>query len=852
MKQLRFPTNFYVRRSSITPKTDCLLYCSSRSTIEDQSLDTVPIVPFYFRMLGLSAFTLAILTLVACSPGVFMDARAGVAIKGTLRTGQLPVSNAAIQLYAAGNAGDGSPSTALLASPTYTNSSGEFNVDGYSCPSEDAMLYITATGGTPTSSSGKPNPQFAEMTALGSCGMMTSTSEIKVNELTTIAAVSALAPFMKSYLSVGAGADDRPSLASAFEAAAELANSADGATSGLEVSADKLFLGAKLATLANILSTCTDSASGSAGGTSPCGLLFSRTLSNKGEAPTDTITAMLNVANDPTSNVDAIFALRPSRGPFQPTLSIAPKEWALNIESIPAGPTFSPGSGSSSEPIPVTLSNSRPATAIYPYLTDPSVNRNLGPEIATGSASGLYTAPAAISTAQIVDASATSPSHPGITGVATVSLQSSVTIGISPASIMLQPSQSQTFTASVGNSANIEVKWTLQPSVGSLTGTGIYTAPASISSDQNVTVSVTSVADPTKSASALIALKPNYFSHPGSADSPFNTPLTANEQLGPLPAGFSSLLTDLSSWFRPQQASSPAVWQAAATDPQVSVLFNLSSYDNVNSGLWKRENNSPTVEAQILASSSTTWQVPSSTYGASAKFYYMTTTNPANGWTPPMAPQLNPMTEIPTGGLRIYAPKNALPAQDSDGYFAIFQPDGSVLECYSGIVLSNGTIVCGTFNITQSTSTLTGSQGGVMASTVPVYAGLVREADLDAGAINHALNICISATQLTTSFTGPAISFDRTPNYSGNLPMGTRLAIPLTVNLAAHHFNSATGLMIAKAAQSYGMFLLDRGGLGSLTIRTEQNVTSAAVTNAWDWNTEQDLNWIISQLQVVK
>ena len=340
-----------------------------------------------------------------------------------------------------------------------------------------------------------------------------------------------------------------------------------------------------------------------------------------------------------------------------------------------------------------------------------------------------------------------------------------------------------------------------------------------------------------------------YWKHPGNAASPFNIPLSAAEKLSPVPPGFSSLQIDLSSWFSP--ASSPGVWQASATDPTVHVLFNLNSFANVASGTWKRQGNSPTVEAQILASSSTAYPVATS-FGLYSKYYYMTTSISGTGWVPPMPPALNPQTATPATGLTVHSPADATPANDSDGYFAIFQPDGTVLECYSGIILSSGTIICGTENVTHSWSNLLGAEGGIMASTVPVYAGLVRQADIDSGIIAHALNICISPTQLTTSYTSPAISFDRTPRYSGTLPMGTRLAIPFALNLSSHQFHSTVGAMIARAAQNYGAFLLDRGGPNGFTIRAEKNMTDPAFTNAWDYNTQLDLDWILSQLQLVQ
>ncbi len=50
------------------------------------------------------------------------------------------------------------------------------------------------------------------------------------------------------------------------------------------------------------------------------------------------------------------------------------------------------------------------------------------------------------------------------------------------------------------------VTWSLNPHLGSIDQKGLYTAPSSIPSSQRVTVTATSVADPTKTASATVRL----------------------------------------------------------------------------------------------------------------------------------------------------------------------------------------------------------------------------------------------------------------------------------------------------------------------------------------------------------
>jgi hypothetical protein len=85
---------------------------------------------------------------------------------------------------------------------------------------------------------------------------------------------------------------------------------------------------------------------------------------------------------------------------------------------------------------------------------------------------------------------------------------SAVSVQISPTTTSLYASQAQQFTASVTGSTNTAVNWTFSPQVGTLTASGLYTAPASITSAQTVHVTATSQAASTQSAVATVNLLP--------------------------------------------------------------------------------------------------------------------------------------------------------------------------------------------------------------------------------------------------------------------------------------------------------------------------------------------------------
>ena len=123
--------------------------------------------------------------------------------------------------------------------------------------------------------------------------------------------------------------------------------------------------------------------------------------------------------------------------------------------------------------------------------------------------SGLYTAPASITSSTTVTVTATSTADSSVTGTAKITLTAPLTIAVSvsPSSATLTAGQTQQFAATVTNTTNAAVTWSLNPAgVGSIDSTGLYTAPSSITASQKVTVTATSSADPAKTGSAAITL----------------------------------------------------------------------------------------------------------------------------------------------------------------------------------------------------------------------------------------------------------------------------------------------------------------------------------------------------------
>jgi RHS repeat-associated protein len=88
--------------------------------------------------------------------------------------------------------------------------------------------------------------------------------------------------------------------------------------------------------------------------------------------------------------------------------------------------------------------------------------------------------------------------------------QGPVSIGVSPVVATVYAGQTKQFSATVTNTSNTAVTWSIAPGSGSgnVSSNGLYTAPATVNAPQTVTLTATSMADPTKSASASVTLLP--------------------------------------------------------------------------------------------------------------------------------------------------------------------------------------------------------------------------------------------------------------------------------------------------------------------------------------------------------
>jgi hypothetical protein len=306
-------------------------------------------------------------------------------IGGMLHGGQQPVNGATMILWAAGTSGYGTGATNVASTTTLSDGSFSFNnSSGVSPCTTGQYLYVTATGGNAGAGT---NDSIALMAVLPTpCGTATGGTYVWVNEVTTVAAVTALQQFMKINTSatapytgtgtvpwtIGAPSTNTTGLANAFLQTANLAFIATG-TSGnsfpVNTINSQVFTttvtpdSSKIYGLANILAICVNDSTGNLC-TGSQGVLTLTTIATGTTTPTytipvDTIQAAYNMATLPnaslysssgsknywknstssTTYLSTLWANISSTSPFQPYTATAPPDTAIGVSWRCAGAT---------------------------------------------------------------------------------------------------------------------------------------------------------------------------------------------------------------------------------------------------------------------------------------------------------------------------------------------------------------------------------------------------------------------------------------------------------------------------------------------------------------------------------
>ena len=203
--------------------------------------------------------------------------------------------------------------------------------------------------------------------------------------------------------------------------------------------------------------------------------------------------------SQPTVTVTAVSAADPTRSASATVTIGAP----VSVTISPTSTSVQAGLGS--QQFTATVANAGNKAVTWKVNGIPGGNATVG----TVSAAGLYTAPTAAPSPPTVTVTAVSDADPSRSASASATVTPAVTVSVSPASAsVVAGSGSQQFTATVSNAGNTSVNWTVNgvadgnSIVGTISGAGLYSAPASVPSSPTVTVAATSVQNSAVSGTA--------------------------------------------------------------------------------------------------------------------------------------------------------------------------------------------------------------------------------------------------------------------------------------------------------------------------------------------------------------
>jgi hypothetical protein len=392
-------------------------------------------------------------------------------------------------------------------------------------------------------------------------------------------------------------------------------------------------------------------------------------------------TAPTSVPSPATVTITAVSAQDPTRSGAATLTVTAP----VSVTVSPASASVQAGAGT--QALTVAVSNTSNTSVTWQVNGVPGGNATVG----TVSAAGLYTAPASVPSPATVTVAAVSAADPSRSGSALLTITPAVSISISPSiTSVTAGSGTQQFSATVTNGVKGTVTWQVNgttggnSTVGTVSTTGFYTAPAKVPSPATVAVTAVSVDDPTKSASASVtvnaaAVLPTISGSPG-------TTATVGQAYSfqPTATGASGVTLTFSIANLPSWASFSTTTGALSGTPAAAAV---GTYANISISVSDGTNSATlpaftiTVKAASTGSATLSWTAPTTRTDGTAltnlagfKVYYGT--SPGNYTTTIVI--ANPtistyvVTNLSSGTYYFVAT-----AYDANGVESAFTPTGS-------------------------------------------------------------------------------------------------------------------------------------------------------------------------------
>lgn len=207
----------------------------------------------------------------------------------------------------------------------------------------------------------------------------------------------------------------------------------------------------------------------------------------------------------------------------------------------------------------------------------------------------------------------------------------------------------------------------------------------------------------------------------------------------------------------------------------------------------------------------------------------------------------------PFAGSQNPIPSGAVPSPGSDGAMVVIdEASRNIYEFWQARQSGNSWV-----SSWGAVNSLDGSGwgGASTGSGASRLAGVIRVAEIQQAGIPHALalqtdNVCASI------YRAPALKTDGNSTATNCIPEGARVRLNPSVNLASLSLTPAERT-VATALQTYGAYVMDRGG-SSISVSFERDTTAPATAIGavyqsaglrWDYDSMPDIPW--SSLQVL-
>jgi Domain of unknown function (DUF4082) len=352
---------------------------------------------------------------------------------------------------------------------------------------------------------------------------------------------------------------------------------------------------------------------------------------------------------------------------------------------------------------------------------------------------------------------------------------SAVSVTVSPGSVTLLQGARQQFTASVLGTTNTGVTWSLASGAGSVSASGLYTAPATVASTQQAVVRAASVADPSKFASATVTLQP-----PATVPSP------------------SSGTQTFSIW---SSAASPAVINGEFGANELGVKFRTSVSGRITGIRFYK------------STANTGTHVGSLWTRTGAKLASVTFTNEtSSGWQQALFAQPVAVNANTTYVASYFAPKGYW--SETEGYFTRSMQNGPLTALASGIDGANGVVRYGASGFPASangttnhwvdvvfqSSTVTESPATISLTNGTALSGGPAQLAADDGSFYAVRSVLNGGTQYTSWFG----AFSGVPNTLKNLKVAYSGSNTVSCDQAVRLWNWTTNTYVEIDRRSVG------------------------------------------------